>query len=346
VSGDNTLLQEVGGVPVEPPTDADAALKGERRSAWWRKQAGNYGVLVAFVLMIIGFSIALPNSFATVTNFQQILGSQAIPGIVALAVLLPLTAGEFDLSVGATVGFGSVLAAHWATDISPLPLFLLVVLVGLCIGSVNAFLVRLGVNPFIATLGISTILSGGNQFVTKNITLFQGVSETISPITQTKVLGIALPFYYFIGLAIVLYYLLEWTPFGRYMRATGMGRDAARLTGVRTERWLALSFVVAGGIAAAAGFLQTSWVASANPTVGAEFLLPAYAAAFLGTTTIVRGFFNVWGTVVGVFLLAVGTTGLALGGAPFWVSPIFNGGALVIAVTLAVLSGRGRRGKV
>jgi ribose transport system permease protein len=323
-----------------PDPNAARALRTRRRRNWLLRKGADYGVLVALLVMIVGFSVALPTTFPTLVDAQQILGSQAIPGILALAVIIPLAAGVFDLSVGATLGFASVFSAHYAGSVPIVPLFLLTVCLGVVIGSINAGLVWIGVNPFIATLGVATILSGGNEWVTQDVDIYQGIGPSFTSIAQDHFLGLELPVFYFLGLALVLYYLLEWTPYGRYLRATGLGREAARLTGVRTQLWLGSSFIAAGAIAAAAGFLETAYVASASPSIGPEFLLPAYASAFLGTTTIVRGFFNVWGTVVGVFLLAVGTTGLVLGGAPFWIEPVFNGAALIVAVTLAVLGAR------
>jgi ribose transport system permease protein len=112
---------------------------------------------------------------------------------------------------------------------------------------------------------------------------------------------------------------------------------------VSTKRFLASSFVIAGAIAGLCGALQTARIGSATASTGPEFLLPAYAAAFLGSTTIRRGMFNVWGAVVGVFTLAVGITGLTLAGAPFWVPDVFNGFALILAVSTAVLLTRRNR---
>lgn len=308
-----------------------------------RTVIANFGVLIALLLLFAFFSIYLGETFASWGNVETIITQQAIMGILALAVMIPLIVGEFDLSIAANLGINAVLSIHFVeTGISPFVVLLMAIAVGMLIGVVNSILVRIGVNAFIATLGVMTILGGGNLLVTQG-TLLKADSETLTSISHTQILGIDLTVFYFFGLAVILYYLLEWTPVGRYLRATGLGREAARLTGVRTSFWLPAAFIIAGGIAGFAGFLHAATFSSVPPTIGPEYLLPAYAAAFLGATTILRGFFNVWGTVVGVYLLAVGTTGLALAGTPFWVQPVFNGIALIAAVTFAVLVGRQRR---
>lgn len=323
-----------------PPAVADTRPRAGRVLP----RLSDYGVVLFLLLLIVGFSVALPDRFPTWANVQSILGDQAIPGLLALAVVLPLAAGEFDLSVAATLGFDAVLAAYLTSHGTAVPLALLLcVLVGCVVGACNAFLVvRVGVNAFVATLGTSTILAGGNLLVTGGATIYQGIPTGLTDLSQRTLLGLPLVVFYFFAVALVLWYLMEHTPFGRFLRATGMGRDAARLTGVPTARYLTGAFVLAGAIAGLCGVLETARVGSATASVGPEFLLPAYAAAFLGATTIKRGRFNVWGTVVGVFVLAVGITGLTLGGAPFWVPNVFNGAALILAVSVAVLVGRSR----
>ncbi|MFE7841710.1 ABC transporter permease [Streptomyces sp. NPDC057474] len=343
-----TEHQDLSGVAVEEVSSATGPAVGgssaERIGRKWGLTdiTANYGVVLFLLLLIIGFSIALPDRFPTTENLTVLLGDNAVPGLLALAVVLPLAAGEFDLSVGATLGFTAILTAQMTISGVPVSVAILAaILCGAFIGAVNAVLVvRIGVNAFIATLATATVLSGLNLLVTNGRTLFQGIPDGLKVIANSKLLGLDLPVYYFLIGALILWYLLEHTPFGRLLRATGMGREAARLTGVRTSGFLASSFVLAGAIAGLCGALQVARVGSATASMGPEFLLPAYAAAFLGSTTIRRGQFNVWGTVVGTFLLAVGITGLTFAGAPFWVPNVFNGGALIIAVSIAVLVGR------
>jgi len=308
---------------------------------------GNYAIVIFLLVLIALFSIIAPHLFPTWSNFQAIANNQAVPAILALAVVLPLAAGEFDLSVGAILGFTSILTA-WAS-INGMPLsaaILMGVAAGAIIGAVNAFLVvKVRVSAFIATLGMGTLLSGGNLLLTNGSVLFEGIDRGLIVMSQSRFLGLPLTFYYLIVIALVLWVILEHTPAGRYFTATGLGRAPARLAGVPTNLYLALAFIGAGAIAGFAGVLQTGTVGSASPSTGPAFLLPAYAAAFLGATTIRRGRFNVWGTMVGVLVLAVGVSGLNLLGAPFWVAPVFNGLALLLAVSFAaILAVRGRKG--
>jgi ribose transport system permease protein len=336
MSGVHTEVEAVAAEP-QPPQG-----KLRRRQTVLARVAADGGVVIFLLLLIAAFSIALPDKFPTTANFQTILGSQAVPTLLALAVVIPLVAGEFDLSVGGTLGVTSVFTAWAASKGMAVPLvFLSAIGIGCLVGAINGFLVtKIGVSAFIATLGMGTVLAGGNLLMSGGNVLYEGIPSSMTKIAGQEILGLPIVVFYALLLAILLWYVLEWTPMGRYLRATGTGREAARLTGVRTDRWLFLSFVIAGAIAALAGFMQTARVGSAPPDVGANFLLPAYAAAFLGATTIHAGRFNIWGTVVGVLVLAVGITGLNLAGAAFWVPPVFNGTALIVAVSVAVVVAR------
>lgn len=327
-----------------------AALEESRKNKSRKPRPGfsslamNYGVVFFLLLLVIVFSILLPSTFPTETNTRSLLTDQAIPLILAIAAVLPLAAGEFDLSIGATLGFTAITAITLSNAGLPIGVvILLAIALGALIGGFNAFLiVGIGVNAFIATLATSTVLGGLNILLTKS-SLLVLESDSVSAIATTRVLGLQIVLFYAALLAIIAWYLLEFTPFGRYLRATGMGRDAARLSGVRTNRYLATAFIFAGILAAVAGVLFAARGGTAPPGLGPEFLLPAYAAAFLGATTIRPGYFNIWGTVVGVLLLAVGSNGLILLGAQTWVTNVFNGVALMVAVSASVLVGRSKR---
>ena len=300
-----------------------------------------YGVIVFLVLLFTIFALLMPRTFPTSGNLVAIVADQSIPIILALAAILPLAAGEFDLSIAAVLGFSSILSIALSNAGLPLPLVLAGTLIlGLLVGAVNTFfVVKIGINAFIGTLAMATILAGLNLLITRG-SLMTLESEQFTRLTSVPGSRVQIVIAYALVLVLAVWYLLERTPFGRYLRATGMGRPAARLSGVRTERYLTSSFVLAALLASFAGFLLASRSGSAPPTLGPEFLLPAYAAAFLGAATIRPGFFNVWGTVVGAFLLAVGSNGLTLMGAQSWVANVFNGVALLAAVSASVIVAR------
>jgi ribose transport system permease protein len=296
-----------------------------------------YAVVIALALFVVGFSILLPKTFFTLGNFRTIVSSQAVLMVLALGLTLPLTTGEFDLSIGSMLGCGAVLTAYFTGELH-WPLLLVVaatIFVGFIAGALNGFfVVRIGVNAFIGTLGTSTILTGLTLAVSGG-QILNSVAQPLVDFVQYQIFGLAVPVYLALALAIVLWYIYEHTPIGRYLFFVGEGREAARLVGLRVDRLRFAAFIASGATSAAAGILTAGQLGAADPSVGPSFLLPAYAAAFLGATTIKPGRFNAWGTVVALYLLVTGVTGLELLGTSSWVQETFNGVALLIAVTFA-----------
>lgn len=312
--------------------NADRARAGRARLTIYR-----YAVVITLGVFIVGFSLLLPRTFFTLGNFRTIVSSQAVLMILALGLTLPLTTGEFDLSIGSMLGCAAVLTAfftgqlHWS-----LPIVLLVtILVGILAGALNSlFVVRIGVNAFIGTLGVSTILTGLTLAVSDG-QILNTMPQPLVDFVQHQIFGLAVPVYVAFALAIALWRLYEHTPVGRHLFFVGEGREAARLAGLQVDRLRIGAFVASGAISAIAGIFTAGQLGAADPSVGPNFLLPAYAAAFLGATTIKPGRFNAWGTVVALYLLVTGVTGLELLGTSSWVQEMFNGAALLIAVTFA-----------
>ena len=290
------------------------------------------------VLMVIVFSILRPDTFFTIENLKTILNLQAVLVILSLGLLLPLIVGEIDLSVAANLGFGLILVTG-LTSQQRLPLIAAVALaVAGCtiVGWLNGIMVtRLGMPSLIATLAMSTLLLGVVSAYTDGGVFYDNIPEALLSIGQGQLLGIPLPIIYAIVIALVTWYLLSSTPVGRFLYAIGGSREAARLSGVPVRRLTVLAFAGAGLLAGIGGVVQAGILGSGSPTVGPPYLLPVFAAVFLGATAIQPGVFNVWGTIIAVVTLQVGTTGLALLGAPFWIEPIFTGLALIIAVASA-----------
>jgi ribose transport system permease protein len=296
------------------------------------------GVYSWGVLVLI-FALWVPDTFLTMTTFKSVLANQAVTAVLAMSLLLPLAAGLFDLSVAANMGVASVLAiylqAHgWGVAAS----IVAALVVGAAIGAINALVVVLiGVNSFIATLGMSSILSAWAYWITNGNNVVANTTNGFVDLGQQSLLAIPRPAWYAIAIAIVLLYVTELTTSGRYLYAVGGNIDAARLVGIRVNRLLFGSLVTSGVLAAFAGVLLAAQIGSSSPSAGPPYLLPAFSAALLGATQIkLNGRVNVGGTLVAVVLLATGIYGLQLAGAPSFISDLFNGLALILAVSLSV----------
>ncbi|MDX6685951.1 MAG: ribose transport system permease protein [Baekduia sp.] len=295
----------------------------------------------AWLALVIVFGALRPTEFLTAGNFESIFGSQAVLVVLTCGLLIPLTAGDYDLSITGTLMLSQMMlgvlqAQHgWALS-TVIPLCLAT---GAVVGSVNGALVMVfGIDPFIVTLGTGTFLQGIVLWISNSMS-FSGIStDLVNVVVVDRFLGIPLEFYYGLGLCAVLWYLFEFTAMGRRLLFVGRGRDVARLSGLRVGRLRWGALVASGVISAAAGILYAGTTGSADPTSGSSYLLPAFAAAFLGATTIAPGRFNPWGSFVAVYFLVTGITGLSLLGVRSFTQDLFYGGALVIAVTLSQLA--------
>ena len=320
---------------VAPPGDPPAPSPSWLERVNWAQILTNYATLLVLLVLIVVFSIFEPDTFPKTSNIQTMISTQSVLGLLALGTVAPLIVGEFDLSVASNLSFSAIVAALMISHGHGVVLALLAVLgVGIVIGLINAvLLLRLQINSFIATLGTGIILAGLGLWASNGDTVYKNVGGEILSLGQTIIFGfLPLAGVYVLVAAVGLWYLFERTPLGREMYITGYGREAARLAGIPIQRRIMFGFVLSGVFAALAGFLNTANLGSASPSVGDAFLLPAFAAAFLGSTTIRTGRFNIPGTIVGIAFLAVGTTGLQLAGAQYYIQDFFNGLALLVAV--------------
>lgn len=302
-----------------------------------------FGVVLAWIAVIVVFAVVKPGTFPTTSNFSTLFASQAPLGLLALALLIPLTAGDYDLSAASTLNLAAMLVAVLNVQ-HGMPVAaagVLAVAIGAFIGLVNGVIcVFGGIDPFIVTLGIGTFLDGLTLWISQSAPVTGVSSGLVNLVVVDRFLGLSLEFWYVMIAMVVLFYFLEFTPPGRRLLIVGRGREVARLSGLRVGRIRILSFVAAGAVSGLAGLVYTGTSGSADPSAGASLLLPAFAAAFLGATTIAPGRFNPWGTIVAVYFLSTGIDGLAQLGVSTFVQQLFYGGALVIAVLLSSLAGR------
>jgi ribose transport system permease protein len=307
-----------------------------------------YALVFVFVVVMVFFGVwdQTSDTFLTSANVKNVLGNQAVVGILSLGVMFPLVCGEFDFSVGPVAGLSQVLTAGFMARLgAPLAIALLVgIAVGALIGIVNGITVgRIGVNSLIVTLGVSTMLSGVVTWYTHSQSIITGISTDLTDLGSGDWFGIPRTVYVLALVAIVVYYVLELTPFGRYLYSVGSNRSAARLVGLPVERLVMVAFVISGTLAGLAGVLLVARNGSASPQVGTVGdSLQALAAVFLGATAIKPGRFNVVGTLIAIFLLAFTVTGLSLAGVAGWINDVFNGAALFVAVLISTIVGRRR----
>ena len=298
---------------------------------------------VAWGVLVLVFSVipATSATYPTLANFSTIFGAQTVIAIVTLGLLIPLTAGDYDLSVAYTLALSSMVVAVLNVNHGwPIGFAILAALgVGLTIGAINgALVVLLGLEPFIVTLGTGTFIYGVDQWISNSNTI-SGISEKlVKPVIIDHFLGLPLLFFYGLALAAIIWYVFEFTPVGRRLLVVGQGRNVARLSGIHVGRMRWGALAASGLVAAAAGVLYAGTSGAADPTSGTLFLLPAYAAAFLGATTIMPGRFNPWGTLIAVYFLVSGITGLEQLGVSTFVTDLFYGGALVVAIALSRLA--------
>lgn len=330
------------GVAREPEQPRKGGVAGGRLQNS-RSLIERSALVLVWIAVIILFGVLRPEQFLSFSNFAAILGSQAVLVVLVCALIIPLTVGEYDLSIASTLLLSQMLIGVLNT-VHDVPLTILIplcLLVGAFIGFLNgAFIVLFGIASLIVTLGIGTLISGIVLLISKGQT-YAGISTALTDaVVGTRLFGVPLGFYYGLLLVIALWYVFEYTSVGRRLLFVGRGREVARLNGLRVDRVRWGAFVASGTIAAAAGIVYAGTTGAADPVSGETYLLPAFAAAFLGTTAIMPGKFNPWGSFVAVYFLVTGVTGLALFGLQAWVQDVFYGGALVAAVTLSQLARR------
>ncbi len=333
------------------PQEVSDAVEPKTGQGWFSRQQRLMPVLsprrisgiYLWLALIIFFSIET-STFATSTTVRTIAGEQAVTAIVAIGLTIALAAGVFDLSIAGVMGLANIVVAKFmvSAGMSPPVAILCTLLVCALIGVVNGLLVAIvRIDPFIATLGTNSILIAA-IFVTSGNQNVLGIPNSFQNIANKQIASIPLPVFYVLVLALIVWYVLAWTPIGRRLYATGGSRDVARLAGVRTNVYVIVAFICSACIAGLAGMLVTATIGTGSTEVGPSYLLPAFAAGFLGATQFRPGRFNVWGTVLAVYLLATGVKGLVLMGADVWVPDLFNGLALIIAVGLSGFQRRSR----
>ena len=290
--------------------------------AWFSQMLTRYGLLWLCVLLVIIFSVTT-DSFASMLTLNAILESKSKIALLALAATTTMIVGKIDLNVGVGIVTVLIIAALY--------------------GLLNGILVALAdIDSFVATLGSGTVLyavalwhSGGRQIV-------GDLPDGFIALNSTEIWGIPISAFYVLIVAVIMWLVTEHTPTGRCMYAVGANPTAARLNGINIKKYTIVPFVVSSVITAFTGVLISAQQGVGQASVGMDYLLPALVGAFLGSTTIRPGRINVWGTVVGIAILAIGISGIQQFGGAFWVEPLFNGTTLLLSITIAGYAQRKR----
>jgi ribose transport system permease protein len=290
--------------------------------------------------MIAVYSAVEPSNFDTSGTFQTIFGSQAALVFLSMAFLCTVIVGEFvDLSVAAILGLCATIVPVLTVlhHVNVALASVVAVAVGVAAGTINGLLVvYVGVDTIVVTLGMSTLLTGVALAIT-HLNAVSGLSDSFGKLALANVGGLPISFYYGIVLTLGFAYVLLFTPLGRHMQFVGANREVSRLAGVRVNAIRFGAFVAAGALCGIGGVIISAGLGGFDPSTSVTYLLPTVAAVFLGTAVIRPGRFNPVGTLIAVYFLATGILGLEELGLAGWISDVFYGAALIIAVMLTTL---------
>jgi ribose transport system permease protein len=318
----------------DPSLDGQAPTLGQRIG----RAVPVYGLVGLTIALALLFSVLLPETFPTLFNLRAILSDKSVIALLALAATIPMITGKIDLTVGYGIVLWHILAISLQTRYGwswPMAVLAVLACAGLC-GLLNGLLVELAqIDSFIATLGTGTVIyalamwhSGGRQVVGE-------LPEGFVAIAGGNFLGLPVAAFYVLIVSVALWLVTEFTPLGRALYVIGANPKAAQLNGISVRKHVMGAFVASGLLSGFAGVLLASRLQIGQASVGLEFLLPALVGAFLGSTTIRPGRVNVWGTLVGVAILAIGISGIQQFGGAFFVEPLFNGVTLLVSIGIA-----------
>ena len=303
----------------------------------------DYGIVVFAIALFIYFSIA-SSVFLTKNNLLNLVFQNATIGVAACAVTLTIIAGNFDLSLGSIFVLAEVLAAWAAVHIGVWWAFPVAIVSGALMGAINGLLVtKLRINAFLATLATALTFGGIAVGVTKGGLLITPSSSVFTFIGQNRVAGVQYPVIIFALVAIVLQLVLAFTVFGRHLYGVGGNREAARLSGLKVDRTVIITFVITGAACGLAGLIDASTTGSGSSDLsglGGQLALLAIAGVALGGTSIFGGIGSVWRTVVGVLILGMITNGFDLLAVPDYWQDVVRGILIICAVAISSLIDR------
>ncbi len=298
-----------------------------------------WGTLLCFILLMIIFTLIRPDVFPSARNLRNIIEQVATLSIVASGVTVVMITGDFDLSVGAVSSLVGIIAAMMMQAGAGTAVSIICALgIGTAAGLLNGLLIAYGgLSAFVGTLATMTAYGGAALLLSKGTTIF-GLPENFRFIGQGNLGFIPVSVLIMLLVLVIIYTLVEQTVYGRRLYAIGGNEEASFLSGINTRRIRMAAFGISGFFAALGGIVLTSRLYSAHPQAGAPFMLNAAAAVFLGMTAFREGEANVWGTLLGVFIMGVMGNGLNILGINTYVQSILTGMIIILAVLVSSLA--------
>jgi ribose transport system permease protein len=308
-----------------------------------------FGTLASLAVLLIVFSIARSDVFPTVNNLLNVMNQVSILGTMAFGLTVCLVMGLFDLSIAAMATLGGYIATFLLVqypDTISVPLaFIISLAVAAVIGVGNGLIVSyLGISAFIATLATGSIITGAMLGISNSKTIITGIPDEFLIIGQGSLFGVSNPIIIMLAIGVILWLLLEHTQLGRHLYAIGGSAEASRLSGIAVKRYAPIALAICAGCAGLGGLIAASVLGAGRPQgVGDTYLLNAFAAVFIGASSLRPGKFHIIGTFIGVMLIGIINNGLSVMGVPTYWQYIVQGLLLIVALFSAGLLTMRRR---
>lgn len=314
------------------PAASTSRIDRTRFGTWAKAQ---YPLYILIILLIVaGFAT---DAFFTQRNITNLILQASVIGIVTLAQFIIVLTGGIDISVGSVVGLAGVMAAGLFSGASVPVAIIAAIAVGAVIGAINGYLVAFrGLEAFIVTLGMLALARGLVYAFTEGVPVRPEAADFRGIATAT-VLGFPLIGLLWLGLAVVLAFVVRRTVFGRRIYAVGSNKDAAHASGVPVRSTLLWVYILAGVLVGFAGFLLASRVGVGTPTAGSLYELDAIAAVVIGGASLIGGKGRVFGAVVGTLIFAVISNLLVLLNVSTYLQDAFRGALILVAVFLTTV---------
>lgn len=327
-----------------PPRQQD--VEGPPRTSavasWFRSQLA-LGILIVLLLIAIFASPA----FLTKTNITNLLLQMSIIGVVVMAELIIVLTGGIDISVGSALGLAAVICAGLFGGPNTFLSLVVAIVIGVIVGAVNGWLVSFrGLEPFIVTLGMLALARGLVYAYGEGIPIQPEAAARFAEIGQTTIIGIPVLALIWIGVVLIIAFLLNRTVWGRRVYAIGSNKEAARSSGIPVRTTLWSVYILAGVLVGLGGWMFIARFASGTALAGNLMELEAIAAVVIGGARLSGGYGKVFGAVVGTIIFQVIANLLSLLNVSTFLQDAFRGALILVAVTLATVQfTKGRKTK-